>query len=228
MPGRPAYWRNVGTNTTVNESISTEDIATFAESAQTDDFFYDAEPVTKYATLGTFATVAGAGGQVKWTSGTTAGNACGISNASNGTVDPTKKLVIKTRAALTTADTELFAHIGAVETLPTAADPPVESDDGIYFKLTETTANANWFAVTRVGGVQTAVDTGIVVDLDVLHDFEIVLNDLEATFKIDGTIVGTSRTNLPLVALLPLLQVVTGDTNAKAIRIDALTVANSR
>jgi len=228
MPGRPAYWRNLGTNVTPDESISAEDLASFAESTQTDDFFYDAEPVTKYDTDGTFGTVTGSGGIVDWTTGTSAGNRAGIANAANGTVDPTKKLVIKARAGIGVADDEeLFAFIGATEALPTAADPPVEADDAIYFRLVETTADANWFAVTRESTTETAVDTGIAIDT-ALHDFEIVLNSGSAVFKIDGVQVATSSTNLPLVALLPLVKIVTGDTDAKEIKVDSLTVSNSR
>ena len=127
---------------------------------------------------------------------------------------------------------ELFAFIGAAEALPTAADPPVEADDYIYFRLVETTADANWFAVCGedVGGsgAETSVDSGVVVDLNA-HDFEIVVDNGTATFKIDGSRVATIATNLPLVAILvPQIKVTTGDGNAKGIIADVLSVVNSR
>jgi len=164
-------------------------------------------------------------------SGATAGNTAGFITLGAGNfVDPTKKLVFKARVELDTLDTELFAYIGCAETTPTAADPPVEGDDFIGFTLVETTLNVNWQCVTAtdLGTDETKVDSGIVVDL-LPHDFEFTLENSVATFKIDGNVVGSSTTNLPVTtALVPQIKVTTGDTNVKGIIADVLQVTNSR
>lgn len=154
--------------------------------------------------------------------------------ASNGTIDPTKDFLIRARVALTGADTELFAHIGAFEALPTAADPPVFTDDYIAFELIETTLNNDWDAISGedVGGVgaETTTATTVTGALDVFHEFEISFDATTnvATFKIDGTVRAQHSTNLPLVTLIPAIMVTTGDTTAKAIRVDSWLVSNSR
>lgn len=232
MPGRGKYWEKGGLNdSTVQLADTTKG---FVDIEHFDDFFYDAEPVTRYATTGTYANVAGTGGQVKWTSGTTAGNQGICAMASNGTIDPTKDFLIRARVALTTADTELFATIGAYEVLPTAADPPVLVDDYVAFELVETTLNNDWDAITGEdlggSGAETSTATTITGALDVFHDFEISFNATTnvVSFTIDGVLRASHSTNLPLITLIPAIMVTTGDTNAKAVRIDSWLVSNSR
>ena len=232
MPGRGKYWERGGLNPQIVGARATT--KGFTDIRHFDDFFYDAEPVTKYATTGTFAAVAGTGGQVKWTSGITAGNQGICAMASNGTIDPTKDFLIRARVALTGADTELFATIGAYEVLPTAADPPVLVDDYVAFELIEATANNDWDAITGedVGGAgaETTTATTVTGALDVFHDYEISFNATTSvvTFKIDDTIRATHSANLPLITLIPCIMVTTGDTTAKAVRIDSWLVSNSR
>jgi len=231
MPGRGKYWERAGLKKEVVGVKATT--KGFKDIRHFDDFFYDAEPVTKYATTGTFATVAGTGGQVKWTSGTTAGNQSKCAMASNGTIDATKDWLMRARVGINTTDTELFATIGVYETLPTAADPPVLANDYAAFELIETTTNNNWDAITGedVGGAgaETTTDAGVVVDL-VLHNFEISFKASSGvvTFKIDDIVRATHSTNIPVTTLIPAIMVTTGNTTAKALTIDSWVVSNSR
>jgi len=230
MPGRGRWWKRGGL---LDETVLAEDTAKGrTESQHFDDFFYDAEPVTKYTTTGTFASVTGAGGRVSWASGTTAGNQ-GICQLPH-VIDVTKDWLVRCRMAITTADTELFASIGVYETLPTAADPPVLADDYAAFELVETTLNNDWDAITGedVGGsgAETTTATTITGALDVFHDFEISFNAVQGTvkYKVDNVLRATHGTNVPLVAGFPVIMVTTGDTNAKGVLIDSWLVSNAR
>ena len=230
MPGRGRYWKKGGIK---DETIVGQDLAIgFKEIKHFDDFFYDAEPVTKYTTTGTYAAVAGVGGQARWTSGATAGNQAVVQLPQ--VIDVTKDWLMRVRAAITTADTELFAHIGIFETAPTAADPPVLANDYAAFELIETTLDNDWDAITGedVGGAgaETTTATTVTGALDVFHDYEISFNaasDL-VTFKIDDVVRARHTANIPLVNGTPTIMVTTGDTNAKAINIDSWLVTNSR
>ena len=219
-------WKNVA------GSIERDSVQTFPDYSKSDDFGYaaDAQVDAVYApqTADTLSYVATG---TKDLTGTTAGNTAGFVTLGAGNfVDPTKKLTFKARVQLTDDDEELFAYVGCFETTPTAADPPVEADDAVGFTLVETTADANWQAVcaTDLGTTETKVDTGVAVDLNP-HDFEVVVDNGTATFKIDGSKVASITTDLPTAtALVPEIKVTTGDTDAKGIIADVLSVVNSR
>jgi len=213
-------------------SVQRDSVQTFPDYSKSDDFGYatDAQVDLVYgAQAGDTLSYVATG--TKDATGTTAGNTAGFITLGAGNfVDPTKKLTFKARVQLADSDEELFGYIGCFETTPTAADPPVEADDAVGFTLVETTGDANWFAVcaTNLGSVETRVDTGIVVDLDA-HDFEVVVDNGTATFKIDGSKVASIDTNLPTAtALVPQIKVTTGDTSVKGIIADVLSVVNSR
>ncbi len=213
-------------------SVQRDSVQTFPDYSKSDDFGYatDAQVDLVYgAQTGDTLSYVATGTQ--GATGTTAGNTAGFVTLGAGNfVDPTKKLTFKAKVQLSLSDEELFAYVGCFETTPTAADPPVEADDAVGFTLVETTADANWFAVcaTNLGTTETLVDTGIPVDTN-SHDFEVVVEDGTATFKIDGNRVASITTDLPTAtALVPQIKVTTGDTNAKGIIADVLSVVNSR
>lgn len=234
MPNR---WERINGNLVPKNFASTvtaESVQTFPDYSYRDDFGYQEDTAVnlKYAAQSgdTLSYVATGTNDV---SGGSSPNTAGFLLLGAGNlVDATKKLTFKARVQLTDADTELFSYIGCFETTPTVADPPVLADDYVAFEMVEVTSNANWNAICGddVGGsgAETSVDTGVVIDLDP-HDFEIVVDNGVATFKIDGAIVATIDTNLPLVAILqPTIKVTTGDANAKGITADVLSVVNAR
>lgn len=230
MPGRLKRVNGRLTPVIADASIDVADEKVLQDYSRQDDFGYASSPTGEYTVSGTWSAVSEGSNYV---SGTTAGNSGGILTLGAGNaVDPTKRLEIRSRVKLTGNDEELFAFYGAFETAPTDADPPVLANDYIGFRLVETTTNANWEAIVGEnvggGGAETAVDTGVVVDLDTFHTFEIVLENGGAEFKIDGIRVAVINTNLPLVPLVPLAKITTGDTNAKGITLDVLKVINSR
>lgn len=68
--------------------------------------------------------------------------------------------------------------------------------DGVFFRAA---AAANWFAVTRAGGVETVVDTGQALD-DVFRKFEIRQHSTDVvTFLIDDAVVATNQGDIPSV-----------------------------
>ena len=210
------------------EGIDKESVKVLPAYSYTDDFGYSSSPTGEYTVTGTWSGVPSGS---KFASGTTAGNSGGILKLGTGNnIDPTKKVVFRCRASLNDDDEELFAYIGLGQTEPTNADPPVEADDFIGFTLVETTANANWQCTTAtdLGTTETDIDTGVAVGLSV-HDFEFVLENGLATFKIDGNIVGSTTATLPTnTALVPRIKVTTGDTTAKGITVDVLSIQNDR
>lgn len=79
------------------------------------------------------------------------------------------------------------------------ADDPA---GGVYFRSTN---GANWFAITRSGGVETATNTGVA--LSALGTFQDLFFDINAAgtqvrFYIGGSLVATHTTNIPSVVLL--------------------------
>ena len=232
MPNR---WERINGNLVPKNyagSVTQDSIQTFPDYSRIDDFGYTSDAqVDLVYTAQVGDTLAYVATGTRDTTGAVAGNTAGfITSGAGNFVNPTKKLTFKAKIQLATADEELFAYIGCAETTPTPADPPVEAGDFIGFTLVETTTDANWFAVcaTTLGSVETKVDTGVVVDL-LAHDFEFVLENGTATFKIDGVKVASIVTTLPVATnLVPQAKVTTGDTAVKAIVADVLSVVNAR
>jgi len=231
MPNRWERVNGVLTPKIARASVAPETTAILTDYSKTDDFGYSASPTTDYTVTGTWsADVDGS----KFLSGVVAGNSGGLRSLGTGKqIDPTKKVDFKCRLKLTDADTELFAYIGLAQTAPTDADPPVEADDYVGFNLVETTLNTNWQCITatNLGTTETTTDSGIVVDLNTFHTFEILGNSdgSEFEFKIDGNQVAVTRLTVPTnTALFPTVKVTTGNTVAKGIVVDVMSVVNTR
>lgn len=70
---------------------------------------------------------------------------------------------------------------------------------GAFFRYTHSVNGGKWQAVTVVGGVETAEDTGITAAVDGFHTFKIVGNDdaTQVDFYIDGVKTNDITTNIP-------------------------------
>lgn len=192
-----------------------------------DDFLYTIVGAMPYENEGTFAVVAGRGGQITMTSGAVAGNRARINlSVTQLPIDPTKDTYTITRGG-TLQSVNVRHFVGMYDALPTAAAPPVEPANGCYFRRNDAGAAVNWFAVCRKAGVETAVDTTILGDL-LNHDFKIVITNGIAQFYIDGTLRATISTNVPVVAMTYGMVTVTQEAVAKALQLDALLMYNSR
>lgn len=76
------------------------------------------------------------------------------------------------------------------------ANPPT---NGIYFE--RLTTDTNWFGVTRSGGTQTRVDTGVAADTN-FHTFQFNVSSANVDFLVDNTLTGSSTTNIPTAGAL--------------------------
>ncbi len=188
---------------------------------------YATSPTVAYEVEGAFSVQAGRGSVIQFVSGAVAGNRARLNQSvTQLCIDSTKALVAVLRAAMNqTVNVDWF--IGFFSALPTAANPPVEPSDGIYFRRKDVGAAANWFAVTRKGGVETAVDTTVLGDT-AQHDFKIISDGTNVQFFIDNILRANTSTNVPIVALLGGFVVVTVEGVAKSINIDTLFYNNKR
>ncbi len=132
------------------------------------------------------------------------------------------KQVFAVRAMVASAPDSDFVRIG----LGDATSPSGAITDGLWFEMDNRTNNAqtNWFVKTSKGGSVTSVDTGVSDHLK-WHWFEIVYDDKEAKFFIDGNSVATITTNIPTTQseLFGItISALTGDNSDMRVRLDEL------
>lgn len=70
-----------------------------------------------------------------------------------------------------------------------------------FFRYSHGVNGGKWQAVSRAGGVETAVDTGVAASTAAFHKFKIVLTNLQALYYIDDVLVATINSNIPAVAV---------------------------
>jgi hypothetical protein len=77
-----------------------------------------------------------------------------------------------------------------------------ESTNGAFFRYTNGVNSGRWQAVTRTNNAETAVDTGIAATANTWIALEIEVNaaGTSALFKINGAVVATITTNIPVAA----------------------------
>lgn len=91
--------------------------------------------------------------------------------------------------------------------------------NGIYFE--KTTADTNWYAVSRNSGVETNThtDTGIAVSA-VFRTFKIEHTATSVRFLIDGVVVATHAANIPAAGITGCAHIINATANAKTIDYD--------
>lgn len=191
------------------------------------DMFYSASPTVDFGVEGTFSVIAGRGGVIQYLSGAVAGNRARLNgDPTQLGIDTGKSFKLMMRAA--TNQTAQCRHFyGVFSALPTAANPPVEPADGIYFRRSDAGGAVNWFAVARTASVETAVDTGVLGDVN-MHDFVIFKSGSVVFFFIDGVLKATISTNVPASAQFEGLVWVTLEAVAKSDKLDTIIVYNAR
>ena len=98
-----------------------------------------------------------------------------------------------------TSDAEVDRAIGYV-----SAQGDLTPTNGVFFR---SDGAANWFAVTRSGGVETITDTGQALD-DTFRAFEIRQTGTDlVTFLIDGVVVATHQDDIPAASLALLAEI---------------------
>ena len=96
---------------------------------------------------------------------------------------------IETLPATTT--NEYVGRLGFLDAIST------QPNDGCYFQFNA--ANANWYAVCRAAGTETATSTGVAVTNNTWIKLRIEVNAAASSvlFYIDGTLVRTETANIP-------------------------------
>lgn len=100
----------------------------------------------------------------------------------------------------------------------TNGNPP---NHGIYFE--KLTGDTNWFCVTRSGAVETRTDSGVAVNTSsfVKLKIESLASSQSVVFSIDGNVVATHTTDIPLsTQLSPFYQIINSVAAAKTMDID--------
>lgn len=78
--------------------------------------------------------------------------------------------------------------------------------NGCYFTIDRTLSTTNWVAVTVKASTVTSTDTGIAFTAATWRNMKIIIDSAAASakFYIDGVLVATNSTNLPIVGIGPM------------------------
>ena len=76
------------------------------------------------------------------------------------------------------------------------------ANNGVYFSYNQANSAGNWELITNTSGTRTVVDSGVPAAIG-FNNFGIVVNasGTSASFTINGTLVGTITTNIPMSPL---------------------------
>ena len=144
-------------------------------------------------------------------SGTLARTDLSISTASF--IDPASNHSMIHVVRVNNADADTQVRLGAYAA--TFSNPPA---NGIFFE--KLFADTNWFCITRNGGVQTRVDSGIAVDTN-FHSFTYNRNSSGVQFSIDNVnVCGLITTNITGTFLDPATQLLNNVAASKTMDTD--------
>lgn len=135
-----------------------------------------------------------------------------INGLTSALIDPALYTHLIWRLALTQTDANTTVRIGAGNGV--SANPP---NDGIYFEKLD--ADTNWFVVTRAGGSQTRVDTGLATDTNV-HVFSYRRSSLGVEFYVDHVLVATTTTTIPTTFIGPFVYMINSAAASKTLDVD--------
>lgn len=95
--------------------------------------------------------------------------------------------------------------------------------NGCYFTIDRALSTTNWVAVTVKASTVTSTDTGIAFTAATWRNMRIVVDSaaVSAKFYIDGALVATNATNLPIVGIGPMSYTIsTASAVTKTTRLD--------
>lgn len=104
------------------------------------------------------------------------------------------------------------------------SDTPGNTDKIAMFRFSSVAGDTNWQCVTGDASAQTVTDSGVAADVANPHVFEVRQNDgVNVQFYIDGTLVATNTTHLPMTGgpnrQAPLGLITTQTTAAKNLAL---------
>lgn len=115
-------------------------------------------------------------------------------------------------AVLNSVDANTTARLGSANSV--AGAPP---NDGIYFEKLD--ADTEWFAVTRASASQTRTNTGIGVAAT-YATFTYSYNGSAVTFSINGNVVATHTTTIPVGLMSPYVYIINSAAASKTMDVD--------
>lgn len=151
-------------------------------------------------------------GIIRIRSGTTISNTTGLRliGTTNLYSEASFDILFLIRPIAIDADTTI--RVG-VSTNP-ATVPPTS---GIYFE--KLPADTNWFCIARTGGVETRVDSNVVITTSFIA-VRIVRSQTDVKYYINDVLVATITTNIPSVATTPTINITTAAAADKNIDVD--------
>lgn len=95
--------------------------------------------------------------------------------------------------------------------------------NGCYFTIDRALSTTNWVAVTVKASTVTSTDTGVAFTATTWRNMRIVINSAATSvaFYIDGSLVATNTTNIPIVGIGPMSYTIsTASAVTKTTRLD--------
>ena len=255
MPGRGQYWKKGGL---IDETVKEEDLSQALQSKVNtgggggvdrenvgspnddfwiyDEFFYpvfgDIDHLESSQSSSSIPSNNVGGVVQQNTAGSASSltrlNTCGAGLA---TVDSTKKLIVRWRTKLTTAD----ASTAMINGLTKPNDGPQSTfpygnkfDPIITFYCPD--GSGNIFTYSDDGSNVEQTDTGVAMDT-AFHTYEIAFDPAGTptiTYTLDGNIVKTQTTNIPTGNMACYSSVQTGGSEVRSIQTDSWFLFNSR
>lgn len=115
--------------------------------------------------------------------------------------------------------TQKFVGVGLASTLTRAAMIAAGTGSGCFFRVDAAGVGVNIFAVTKTSASETTTDTGI-ADAAAYHRFEIEATTSSVVYKIDGSVVATHATNIPIVTMASGLFIENTEAIVKSMGVD--------
>ncbi|MBL8158405.1 hypothetical protein JNK62_02650 [bacterium] len=121
------------------------------------------------------------------------------SHVASATTSPVMEAMVQIGSAGTATTTPLFL-VGFYGSASATTTPGTLPANGAYFVATSTNT---WRLVTRKTNVETITETNIATSSTSFQRLRVELTDQEATFLINGNVVGRHTTNIPVTYLSP-------------------------
>lgn len=165
----------------------------------------------------TIAKISGLGGQIQLTAGAANGRSAQLSHGSIYNFSLDKKGVIRFRAKLSAVTNVLF-NVGFME--------GNSYNSWALFTL-ESSVSSYWQTRTRNAGTNTNNTSAVLGDTN-WHLFEIFTFPTEVIFLLDGILLFTHTTNLPLTTLMPYIYVSSLSSSARSAKLDWIEMFGDR
>jgi len=198
-----------------------------------DEFIYNTFPTTTdhwdtQGGIGVWSTVITAiGGQISKNSAGEGASTLRLNVNENSLVDVSKNFICRwrTKSAVVSLIAVRQGLIPA-NSFPAGVFPFVTvSTPYIWFRSDGTGVTTNWQCDTHDGSTLNTADSGVAIDT-AFHLFEVERTGTTITFRIDGSVVASFTTNLPIGSLQSIYTVMDGENVQKTQFVDTAELQN--